>query len=87
MKHKKHPKFLIAQNPMVNPDDVYIFHSQKPRFLAKVEVDSFIIEDDIDNIFEYCNGDEKKVNGLINRMSDWYKAYKIHEQGQIHREN
>lgn len=35
MSNKKLPKFLICNNQMVNTD-LYILHTQKPRFLAKV---------------------------------------------------
>jgi len=84
---KKQPKFLIAQNPMVNPDDVYVFHSQKPRFLAKVENSTFEIVDDIDCIVDYYNGDLSKVEGLTKRMAEWYKSFKIYKYGQIHRKN
>jgi hypothetical protein len=72
----KYPKFLVANNPMVNPDDVYIFHSQRPRLLVKVENEAFMIVDDIDNATE---GDANKLEGLISRMNDWYKSYKIHK--------
>jgi hypothetical protein len=77
----KHPKFLVAQNPMVNPNDVYIFHSQRPRFLVKVENNSFEIVDDIDNAIEHYKGDATKLEGLIKRMADWYKSYEIHKNG------
>jgi hypothetical protein len=82
---KKHPKFMIALNPMVNPDDVYIFHSQRPRLLVKVEGDSYIVVDDIDDITSYYNGDVSKVEGLMRRMAEWHVAYKIHQRnGRIH---
>lgn len=66
---------------MAEPDGVYIFHTQKPRFLAKVDKNSFEIVDDIDNMINYYKGNTDKVQGLINRMIDWYKSYKIHENG------
>jgi hypothetical protein len=85
----KQPKFLIAKNPMATPDNIYIFHTQKPRFLAQIENSSFEIIDDIDNMIDYYKGDITKVQGLTKRMTEWYKAYKIHENGnrRIHREN
>jgi hypothetical protein len=77
----KYPKFLIAKNPMADPEGVYIYHSRKPRFLAKVEGNLFEIIDDIDNMIEYYFGNVDKINGLISRMNDWYKSYKIHKNG------
>jgi hypothetical protein len=84
---KKHPKFLIAQNPMVSQEDVYIFHSQKPRFLAKVENNAIEIIDDIDNMIEFYKGNTSKIEGLMNRMADWYKSFQIYRHGQIHGNN
>jgi hypothetical protein len=73
----KYPKFFIAKNPMADPDGIYIFHSRKPRLLAKVENSAFEIMDDIDNASEYYHGDTDKLNRLIKRMADWYKSYRI----------
>ena len=66
---------------MAEPDGLYILHTQKPRFLAKVELNSFEIVDDIDSMSEYYKGDITKVEGLLKRLSDWYKSYKIHKNG------
>lgn len=77
----KYPKFFIAENPMADPEGVYIYHSQKPRFLAKVESNVIEIIDDIDNMTEYYSGNMDKVDGLINRVNDWYKSYKINKNG------
>ncbi|MDR1594630.1 MAG: hypothetical protein LBS43_09155 [Prevotellaceae bacterium] len=77
----KVPKFLIAANEMADLDGVYILHTRKPRFLAKVQEDGFELVDIIDSFTEYYNGDESKINGLLNRLADWYKAYKIHKYG------
>lgn len=72
---------MVAQNPRADPGSVYIFHSRPPRFLAKVEGNSFEIVDDIDNIVDYYENTER-IEGLIKRMSDWYKSYNIHENGR-----
>jgi hypothetical protein len=73
----KYPKFFIAKNPMSDPEGIYIFHSRKPRLLAKVENSVFEIMDDIDNASEYYHGDTVKLNSLIKRMADWYKSYRL----------
>ncbi|MDR3133718.1 MAG: hypothetical protein LBU42_06810 [Prevotellaceae bacterium] len=76
----KYPKFFIAKNPMADPDGVYIYHSQKPRFLAKVENNAFEVVDDVDAMIEYYKGNTNKVQGLFRAMEKWYVAYKIHKK-------
>jgi hypothetical protein len=77
----KQPKFLIAKNPMADPDGVYICHTRKPRFLAKVENDRlFNVVDDIDQMADFYNGNTDKIQGLFRAMEKWYIAYKIHKQ-------
>jgi hypothetical protein len=76
----KYPKFFIAKNPMADPDSVYIYHSQKPRFLAKVENNSFDVVDDVDAMIDYYKGDADKVQGLFRAMEKWHIAYKIHKK-------
>lgn len=73
----KAPKFMIAKNPMSDPEGVYIYHSQKPRMLIKVEHTGFRVIDDIDKCNDFYNGDQKKIDSLFSRLSDWYKAYQI----------
>lgn len=73
------PRFLIAQNLKAESDATYVLHTQKPRFLAKrLYYDApgeFRIVDDIDNMNEFFKNDQSKVEGLMNRMRDWYRAY------------
>jgi hypothetical protein len=76
----KYPKFMIAKNPMADPDGVYIYHTRKPRFLVKVENNIFDVVDDIDEMTGYYNGNVDKVQGLFRAMEKWYVAYKIHKQ-------
>jgi len=66
---------------MAEPDGLYILHTQKPRFLTKVESNTFEVIDDIDSMLEYYKGDSSKVEGLFKRLSDWYKSYKIYNNG------
>lgn len=75
---------------MAEPDGMYIYHTRKPRFLARAEGNVIEIVDDVDSMIEYYGGDVSKIEGLLNRMKDWYKAYKINQNGrdrQVHGEN
>jgi hypothetical protein len=77
------PKFLVATNPMADPEAEYIYHTQKPRFLAKFTPEDplshFQIVDEIDNFVEFYGGDAaraaSKIAGLMRRMGDWWVAY------------
>ena len=73
------PKFMIADNIMADPDNEYIYHSQKPRFLAKYTPDDplshFAIVDDIDDMANFFNYDAGKLAGLMRRLGDWFVAY------------
>lgn len=79
---------MIAKNPMAEPDGVYIYHARKPRFLAKVENNSFEVVDDIDAMIDYYSGNVHKVEGLLKAMGKWYVAYKIYKKnGRVYKEN
>jgi hypothetical protein len=71
---------MIAKNPMADPDGVYIYHSQKPRFPAKVENRAFEIVDDIDVMIDCYKGNTDKVKGLFRAMEKWYVAYRLHKK-------
>lgn len=45
------PKFLIADNADY-PENVYILHTQKPRFILDVDTDEFLILDESEEISE-----------------------------------
>ena len=72
----KYPKFFVAKNPMAEPEGVYIFHSQKPRFLAKVEGGAVEVVDDIDAMPDFYCGNAEKVAGLIKRTLTGIKRMK-----------
>lgn len=74
------PKFMIADDPVTDPDNEYIFHTQNPRFFAKrVEEDeelSYIdIVHEIDNVDEYFHGEPEKKQELLDELEEWYYAY------------
>jgi hypothetical protein len=68
----KLPKFMIAQNPMVDESE-YIAHSRDPVFFAKIIPDgrTFRLEPDRD-----------VPEKLILRAKDWYIAYLNRNDGQ-----
>ncbi|RAJ10559.1 hypothetical protein LX64_00163 [Chitinophaga skermanii] len=74
------PKFMIADDPVTDPDNEYIFHTQEPRFFAKrVEEDdetAYIdIVQEIDDVEAYYKNDPAKKEQLIEELEDWYYAY------------
>jgi hypothetical protein len=71
---------MVAKNPMADPDGVYIYHTRKPRFLAKVENNVFEVVDDIDEMTTYYDGNVEHIRGLFRAMEKWYIAYKIHKK-------
>lgn len=81
-----YPRFMIADNPMADPEGEYVYHSQQPRFLAKRVYDNpttdFIIVDDIDNMAVFFKGDASKIAKLMSRLRDWYYSYLKWENDQ-----
>ncbi|MDR0753883.1 MAG: hypothetical protein LBF04_00645 [Prevotellaceae bacterium] len=68
---------------MADLDGMYILHTRKPRFLAKIKDDgSFEIVDMIDSFSEHYKGNADRTEGLIKRLAEWYRAYKIYEDGK-----
>lgn len=74
-----YPRFMIADNPMADPEGEYVYHSQQPRFLAKRVYDDpttdFKIVDDIDNMLQFFKADAGKIAKLMSRLGDWYNSY------------
>lgn len=66
----KLPKFLVAQNEQVS-NEVYVIHTQTPRFIAKVEGNDINIVLEIDSII--LNSVE--LAGIMRRMGDWWYSY------------
>lgn len=76
----KLPKFMIADDPVTDPDNEYIFHTEQPRFFAKrVEEDeesAYIdIVHEIDNVEEFFKNDPAKKEELLDELESWYYAY------------
>ncbi|HRN79974.1 MAG TPA: hypothetical protein PKY29_04445 [Ferruginibacter sp.] len=80
MDNDKGPKFLIAHNPMARPGEIYVYHARKPRFLALRTGSAFTVVDDIDDMLDYFNNREDKVEGLLRRLNDWFIAYSAHQK-------
>jgi len=75
-------KFMVYQNPMARPGEIFILHTRAPRFLAKYtpenEISDFEIVDQYDDLEKYYKGDVMKLVGLMRRMGDWFLAYRIY---------
>jgi hypothetical protein len=74
------PKFLIADDPVTDPENEYIFHTEKPRFFAKrVEEDeetAYIdIIHEIDSVEEFYKNSPEKKQELLEQLEDWYYSY------------
>ncbi|PUZ21208.1 hypothetical protein GA0116948_11283 [Chitinophaga costaii] len=76
------PKFMIADDPITDPDNEYIFHTEPPRFFAKrVEVEedeerAYIdIVEELDNVDEFFKNDPAKKEELLEELEDWYYSY------------
>lgn len=73
------PRFMIAENPMAEPDAEYVLHTQQPRFLAKRvhqnPTTDFDIVMEIDDMAKFFNNDVSKIAGLMRRLGDWYVAF------------
>ena len=74
------PKFMIADDPITDPDNEYIFHTEKPRFFAKrVEEDeetAYIdIVEELDNVDEFFHNDPEKKQALLEQLEEWYYSY------------
>ena len=74
------PKFMIADDPITDPDNEYIFHTENPRFFAKrVEEDeetAYIdIVEELDNVDEFFHNDPDKKQELLEQLEDWYYSY------------
>ncbi|MBC9910535.1 hypothetical protein [Chitinophaga varians] len=74
------PKFLIADDPVTDPENEYIFHTEKPRFFAKrVEEDeetAYIdIVEEIDDVEAFYKDSPEKKQELLEQLEDWYYSY------------
>ncbi|GEP89495.1 hypothetical protein SAMN05660909_00601 [Chitinophaga terrae (ex Kim and Jung 2007)] len=74
------PKFMIADDPVTDPENEYIFHTEKPRFFAKrveddeenAHIDIVYELDSVDEFFK--NSPDKKIE-LLEELGDWYYSY------------
>jgi hypothetical protein len=78
------PKFLICD---AMEDDVeYVYHSHKPRFLAKRVYDhpklDFEIIDEIDNISVFYKDNANGIVELLDELGEWYDHYLDWEEEQ-----
>jgi len=77
---------MIVRNPMAEPDAIYVYHSQQPRFLAKytpgAPMSDFKIMDDIDDMAAFFGNDADKIAGLMRRLGDWFVAENKYQNGK-----
>ena len=70
---------MAARNPLAAPDEFYIIHTRKPRFIAqrikRGEDVNIEVVDFIDDMKHHFGGDAQKMVGLMRRMGDWYTAF------------
>lgn len=59
---KKTPKFLVATNPMLDPNKIYIVHARDP----------FALVEPVNDKLEVLWSEGTIEDGLLKRMRDWY---------------
>lgn len=74
------PKFMIADDPVTDPDNEYIFHTQEPRFVAKrVDDDEenahIDIVEEIDDVAGFFHNDPVGLQALLDELGEWYSEY------------
>lgn len=68
-------KFLVC---FFEQEDECIYHTERPRFLAKITDNPlmpFMMVDEIDNIQEYYGSDKQKCSDLINALCAFWSKY------------
>ncbi len=74
------PKFMSADDPVNDPDNVYIIHTQQPRFIAKRVEDEdenthIDIVEEIDDVEGFFKNDPEKKETLLEELEAWYYDY------------
>lgn len=71
---------MIADDPVTDPDNEYIIHTQEPRFVAKrVDDDEenahIDIVEEIDDVAGFFQNDEAGLQALLDELGEWYAEY------------
>jgi hypothetical protein len=71
---------MICDDPVTDPDNEYIFHTQEPRFVAKrVDDDDenahIDIVEEIDDVAGFFENDMVKLQVLLDELGEWYEEY------------
>lgn len=74
------PKFMICDDPVTDPDNEYIFHTQEPRFVAKrIDDDDdnahIDIVEEIDDVAGFFENDTVQLQALLDELGEWYNEY------------
>lgn len=71
---------MIADDPVTDPDNEYILHTQEPRFIAqRVDDDEenahIDIVEEIDDVAGFFQNDQVGLQALLDELGDWYAEY------------
>jgi hypothetical protein len=74
------PKFMIADDPVTDPDNEYIIHTQEPRFIAQFVADDdenghIDIVEEIDDVAGFFQKEELQLQVLLDELDQWYRDY------------
>lgn len=68
------PKFLLMENPLES-ERVFIYHSQKPRFIAEVDEPDIQVIEWIDQPDLTDPDTSLSLAKLMRKTGDWYNEY------------
>ena len=71
---------MICDDPVTDPDNEYIFHTQEPRFVAKrIDDDDdnahIDIVEEIDDVAGFFENDTVQLQALLDELGEWYNEY------------
>jgi len=75
MPQKNLPKFLLANNKNVN-GEIYVVHTQEPRFIAKYTPENTLSHFEIVMEIDSFGIDVMKIASLMRRLGDWFVSQK-----------
>lgn len=63
------PKFLLGDNSQANPDDIFIIHTDFPRFIINLKDDEIELLDDLEG------SDEEELSVLVAQYIEEASAF------------
>lgn len=67
----KHPKFLLGQNWLTEPDNFYIIHLEQPRFIIKGDMADLVQEHEV--LWLDDEPEEGQKNKLLGEAIHYYE--------------